>query len=118
VNVAVSVIGADVAGSADGRATVVGSLVLFSNRLYYALMEAGPQQATVGKKVLGLIVVDNQGRPISFGRASGRYWGQLVSGIILGIGFLLAGLTARKQSLHDMMAGTLVIKRPIGYARA
>jgi uncharacterized RDD family membrane protein YckC len=117
VNLAISVIGAALASSADGGATVVGLLTLFGNWLYFALMEAGPWQATIGKRVLGLMVVDDHGRPISFGRATRRYWGKLVSTVILGIGFILAAFTSRKQALHDMMAGTLVVKRPTGFAR-
>ena len=59
---------------------------------------------------MGLIVVDDRGNPISFGRATGRYFGKIVSALILLIGFFMAAFTARKQALHDMMAGTLVWK--------
>ncbi|MBU6289830.1 MAG: RDD family protein [Chloroflexi bacterium] len=62
-------------------------------------------------------VVDDRGNPISFGRATGRYFGKIVSALILLIGLFMAAFTARKQALHDMMAGTLVVKRPTGYVR-
>ena len=86
--------------------------------IYCAVMESGPWQATVGKRALGVVVVDYAGNRISFGRASGRFFGKLLSAIILGIGYFMAGWTARKQALHDSMAGTLVIKKPSSLARA
>jgi uncharacterized RDD family membrane protein YckC len=78
--------------------------------LYSALMESGEGQATLGKKAFGIKVSDLEGRRISFVRATGRYFAKFLSGIILGVGFLLAGLTTRKQALHDMIAGCLVVR--------
>jgi len=78
--------------------------------LYYALMESSEHQATVGKKVLGLKVVDEQGARISFLRATGRYLGKWVSSLILGLGYIMAAFTAKKQALHDFMASCLVIR--------
>ncbi|MGP8105406.1 MAG: RDD family protein [Desulfobaccales bacterium] len=79
--------------------------------LYFALMESSPRQATLGKMALGLKVTDLQGEPISFGKATGRFFGKFVSGLILCIGFMMAGWTRKRQALHDLMAGTLVVKR-------
>lgn len=79
--------------------------------LYFALMESSNKQATVGKMALGLIVTDMNGNKISFGQATGRYFGKIISGIILAIGYIMAGFTEKKQALHDMLANTLVIKK-------
>jgi uncharacterized RDD family membrane protein YckC len=79
--------------------------------LYWALMESSEGQATLGKKAFGIKVTDTAGERISFLRATGRFFGKYVSAIILGVGFLIAGLTSRKQALHDMMAGSLVVNR-------
>jgi uncharacterized RDD family membrane protein YckC len=79
--------------------------------LYYALMEASPWQATLGKRALDLSVTDLAGIRVSFVRASGRFFGKLLSGIILGIGFLMAAFTEKKQALHDIISGCLVIRR-------
>lgn len=84
-------------------------LVIVGRWLYYALMESGPAQATLGKQAFGLKVTDDQGNPISFGRATGRFFGAAVSYIILWIGYFMAGFTERKQALHDMIAGTCVV---------
>ena len=78
--------------------------------LYFSLMESGPWQATLGKKLLGIRVTGMDGLRIGFGRATGRYFGKIVSTFILLVGWLMAGFTERKQALHDMMAGTLVVR--------
>ncbi|MBV8782028.1 MAG: RDD family protein [Phycisphaerae bacterium] len=79
--------------------------------LYYALMESSAMQATLGKMALGLIVTDEAGQRVTFGRATGRYFGKILSGLILLIGFMMAGWTERKQALHDILAHTLVVRR-------
>jgi len=79
--------------------------------LYYALLQSSSWQATLGKKALGLEVTDMQARRISFGRASGRFFAKILSTIILFIGFFMIGFTARKQGLHDILAGTLVLRK-------
>ena len=58
---------------------------------------------------MGLIVTDSYGRRIGFGQASGRYFGAAISYIILYVGYMLAGWTARKQALHDLIADTCVV---------
>lgn len=77
--------------------------------LYWALMESSPNQATLGKMALGLRVTDLDGNRISFARASGRYFGKIVSSIALMIGWIMAAFTEKKQALHDLIAGTLVL---------
>jgi uncharacterized RDD family membrane protein YckC len=79
--------------------------------LYYAVMESSPSQGTIGKIVCGLAVTDTQGEPISFGRATGRYFAKILSTLILFIGFLMVGWTRQKRGLHDFVAGTLVVRR-------
>ena len=78
--------------------------------LYFALMESSPRGATVGKMVVGLRVVDEQGNRLSFLRATGRFFAKYISAIILFIGFLMVAFTDRKRGLHDIIAGTLVVK--------
>jgi uncharacterized RDD family membrane protein YckC len=90
----------------------VGYMIgIILNWLYYTLFECSSRQATLGKMALGIIVTDMDGNRISFGRANGRYWGKIISGLTLGIGYIMAGFTERKQALHDMMAGCLVVKK-------
>lgn len=77
--------------------------------LYFALTESSSWQATVGKRLLKLKVTDMDGQLISFGKATGRYFGQILSGMICGIGYIMVAFTEKKQGLHDLMAGTLVV---------
>lgn len=79
--------------------------------LYYALLESSAWQATIGKLTLGLKVTDMAGQRVSFARATGRFFGKIISAFILWIGFIMAGFTAQKQALHDMMAGCLVMRK-------
>lgn len=76
--------------------------------LYEALTTSSDWQGTPGKKIIGLRVTDLQNRKISFWRATGRYFAKIISALLLMIGYFMAGFTARKQALHDMIAGTLV----------
>ena len=78
--------------------------------LYYALLESSAKQGTLGKVILGMKVVDYNNQRISFARATGRYFSKIISAIILMIGFIMVAFTSRKQGLHDMIAGTLVVK--------
>jgi uncharacterized RDD family membrane protein YckC len=89
----------------------VAMISLIIQWLYYSLTESSSWQATLGKKALGLTVTDLEGRRISFGRATGRYFARYLSTLILGIGWLMAGFTEKKQALHDMIAGTLVLRK-------
>ncbi len=85
-------------------------IITIAQWLYFALMESSSKQATLGKMALGIRVTDLNGNRIGFGKATGRYFGKILSGLILGIGFLMVAFTERKQGLHDMLAGTLVVK--------
>jgi uncharacterized RDD family membrane protein YckC len=78
---------------------------------YFAFYEAGPQQATPGKRVLGLQVVDLAGRRLSLARAIARQFLKLCDIASTGMGYLLAGLTGSGQALHDILAGTRVVSR-------
>lgn len=89
----------------------INLLMIMVSWLYWALLESSRWQATLGKKLLGLYVTDLQGKPITFARASGRYFGKLISSFILLLGYFMTGFTEKKQALHDMLASCLVLKR-------
>ena len=79
--------------------------------LYHAFMESSRHEGTLGKKAMGLRVTDENGNRISFARASGRFFGKMITGMTVGIGYAMAGFTERRQCLHDMIAGCLVVKK-------
>jgi uncharacterized RDD family membrane protein YckC len=77
--------------------------------LYYTLQESSSAQATLGKRALGIKVTNLQGGRLSFAHALGRWVAATLSYLTLYVGFFLAGFTQRKQALHDLVAGTLVV---------
>ncbi|MNP35907.1 RDD family protein [compost metagenome] len=79
--------------------------------LYYTLMESSKWQATLGKMALGIVVVDEQGARISLGIANKRYWGKIISGLTLYIGYIMVLFTEERQALHDKIAGTYVVDK-------
>ena len=80
---------------------------------YCSGLESSPLQATIGKLAVGLYVTDTTGVRISFGRATVRHFSKIISRIIILIGYFLAGWTSKKQALHDMISGCLVLTRKI-----
>jgi uncharacterized RDD family membrane protein YckC len=91
------------------RVGIASALTIVVAWLYYAFMESSKYQATLGKMVLGIVVTDMNGQRISFGRATGRHFGKIISQIILFIGYFMIAFTEKKQGLHDMMASCLVV---------
>ena len=94
-----------VANGTQGRFTL---WLLVGYWLYCASLESSSWQATVGKRVIGIKVTNRHGERISFARAAARFVAKLLSVLTMFVGFLLIVLTARRQALHDLIAGTLV----------
>ena len=95
-----------------GIISVAGNLLgLLLGWIYYAAMESSATQGTLGKMAVGIKVTDLEGNRIGFGRATGRFFGRMISSIILLIGYIMVAFTEKKQSLHDIMAGCLVVNR-------
>ena len=90
----------------EGIAVILGIVIGW---LYFALSESSSKQATLGKQAMGIIVTDLNGQRISFGRATGRHFGKFISVLTLYIGFIMVAFTEKKQALHDIMAGCLVV---------
>ena len=93
-----------------GAMLTVAFLAMLGNWLYCALLQSSTRQATLGQMALGLRVTDVDGRRVSFARASGRHFATVLTGLTFGIGYLMVVFTARKQTLHDLIAGTLVVR--------
>jgi uncharacterized RDD family membrane protein YckC len=106
------ILGQIVGSASSAFVTLSSALSIGLGVAYYVGQESGVRQATIGKRALGIIVTDMQGNRISTWRAVGRYFGKILSAIILLIGYLMAAFTEKKQALHDMMAGTLVVVKP------
>jgi len=94
-----------------GYILFAGAVVAVGEWLYFALMESSNKMGTLGKMAIGIKVTDLNGNRISFGRATGRYFAKILSGMILMIGYIMAGFTEKKQALHDMIASCLVVMK-------
>jgi uncharacterized RDD family membrane protein YckC len=104
----------EIIGMAIAFVSAVSTFALLATALqilYFSIMEASKFQGTLGKMALGLVVTDMEGKPIDFPKALLRNLGKIISGMLLLIGYIMAGLTEKKQALHDMIASTLVVKK-------
>jgi uncharacterized RDD family membrane protein YckC len=85
-------------------------IVPIAKLIYHVIMESSAKQATFGKQVLRIKVCDMEGERISFGHAIGRNLAKIFSVLTLFVGYLFAFFNKQQQCLHDMIAGTLVMK--------
>jgi uncharacterized RDD family membrane protein YckC len=90
---------------------IFGIVSFAASWLYYAVLESGSYQGTLGKMVINLKVTDMEGERISFARASGRFFGKILSSFVIYIGYIMIGITEKKQGLHDILAGCLVVRK-------
>ena len=90
----------------------MGAVLFFlvADWIYNARQMCSRRQATLGKRWMHLRVTTLGGEPISFGQATGRHFAKFLSTFALFVGFLIAFFSKRRQALHDMVAGTLVVK--------
>lgn len=98
-------------GATQMQVTVVaGVIATLCGAIYEIGLHASSFQATVGKAALRIKVTDQTGVRLSVIRATGRYLAKFVSFWTLGVAYVMAGFTRRRQALHDKMAGTLVVR--------
>jgi uncharacterized RDD family membrane protein YckC len=100
--------------SGQGVALVIGlsllAVIPLVNFVYHIVMESSPKQATYGKQILKIKICDMEGNPINGGKAFGRNFCKLFSNMSFSVGYLISFFNKQQQCLHDMMAGTLVVK--------
>ncbi len=77
--------------------------------LYFAVQQSSSWQATLGKRAVGIIVTDVHGERLTFTTASLRYLGRVISNMTMLIGYIIAAFTEKKQALHDLIAGSVVV---------
>ena len=82
-----------------------------SFNIAYATFFIGKYGATPGKMALSLSVVNPDGSKVSYIKAFGRFFAEIVSGIILAIGYIMAAFDDEKRALHDRICSTRVIKK-------
>lgn len=102
------------AGATPDVRILVAALVSFCVNILiqaaYTSILISKYGATWGKMAVGLKVVTESGGPITLGRAIGRFFAEWLSGLTIGIGYIIAGFDQEKRSLHDHICSTRVIK--------
>jgi uncharacterized RDD family membrane protein YckC len=86
-----------------------GVLFIVIPWLYYAGFESSRSQATPGKLLMHIVVTDMNGNKPTFARVTLRHFAKIISILIIFIGFLMIGLTRKRQGLHDRISGCLVL---------
>jgi len=86
-----------------------GVLIIIIPWLYFAGFESSRSQATPGKLLMHIVVTDMTGNKPTFARVTLRHFAKFVSVLIIFIGFLMIGLTKKRQGLHDKIASCLVL---------
>ncbi len=85
-------------------------LIPLTNFIYHVVREGSARQATYGKQILKIKVSDIEGGPIGLSQAFGRNLAKIIAVLTLGLGLLLSFFNRKQQCLHDIIAGTLVVK--------
>jgi uncharacterized RDD family membrane protein YckC len=85
-------------------------VIFFLAVCYYLIMLSGTHGATFGKRWMNIKVLDTRGGRLTAARALGRLIARLFSYMSLLAGFMIQPFTPRKQALHDMIAGTIVVR--------
>lgn len=90
---------------------------LMGQMLYNGIMEGSGMHGTFGKYLMGIVVADESGQPLDYGKSFTRSMCRLLSGLTLGVGFLIGLFDDEGKALHDRIAGTRVItKESLGQA--
>jgi uncharacterized RDD family membrane protein YckC len=77
--------------------------------LYWTLCESSPWQASLGKRLMGICVTDIDGERLTFAKSGKRTVCKVLSLLPLGLGFVAAAFTAKKQALHDLITDSVVV---------
>lgn len=100
------------AGANPGGGVILAAVLLpLAVQAGYVIFFLGKFGATPGKMACGLRVVTAEGEPVTYGRAAGRFFAEILSGLILSIGYIMAAFDEEKRALHDRICNTRVIKK-------
>lgn len=101
-------------GNPMGQAAFEGlaQLGFYAVGVIYNTFFIGKYGATPGKMACKIQVITANGEKVSYLRALGRYFAEIVSGLICYIGYIIAIFDNQKRSLHDHICNTRVVKRP------
>lgn len=87
--------------------TILGSILVF---FYYPCFESSKYQASIGKQILSIKVVEEEGERLTFGRALARFLAKGISFVLVFVGFIMIAFTD-KRGMHDIITDTYVVKK-------
>ncbi len=90
----------------QGAAMLVGLVIPAA---YYISLH-GRNGQTLGKRLLRIRVVRADGSRLTFGRATGRYFADMLSSMTFLIGYLMAAFDDERRALHDRLCDTRVVQ--------
>jgi uncharacterized RDD family membrane protein YckC len=107
-------VGAEQQAPVDTSSLIAAGVAFFFQiavQIFYTTFFVGKYAATPGKMACRIKIVTPEGERVSYGRAFGRYFGEMLSGITLGIGYIMAAFDDEKRSLHDRVCSTRVVRK-------
>ena len=96
-------------GGMDVLSVRIMQLIFFIIQFAYNIYFVGKYGATPGKMACKLKIVTQYGEPVSYGRATGRCFAEILSGMVCYIGYIMAGFDKEKRALHDHICSTRVV---------
>jgi uncharacterized RDD family membrane protein YckC len=84
--------------------------IIIGATIFYSVFFVGKYGGTLGKLALRLRVVNSSGTPVTYTKALGRCFAEMISGLICYIGYIMAAFDEQKKALHDQICDTRVIK--------
>ncbi|MBN2374267.1 RDD family protein [bacterium] len=85
--------------------------LFFSINIAFYVFFNGRYGATPGKMLIKAKIVNTDGTPISYTKALGRFFAEILSAFTFGIGYIMAAFDSEKRALHDRICETRVIKK-------
>jgi uncharacterized RDD family membrane protein YckC len=92
------------------QAYLISNILACGFGVTYVTYFLGRYGATPGKMACGLRVLRSDGERLSYGRAFGRFFAEILSAMVLCIGYFMVGFDKEKRSLHDRICDTRVVK--------
>ncbi len=78
--------------------------------LYWSIQQSSTLHSTVGQRAMGIKLIGTDGSDVGFGRASGRFFADIINSLLLFTGYLVMLFNHNHQCLHDMIAGCIVVR--------
>jgi uncharacterized RDD family membrane protein YckC len=91
---------------------IIGSLFNLATNATYVIYMTGKYGATLGKMACKIEVIKADDSPMTMGVATGRYFAEILSGLTLGIGYIMVAFDEEKRALHDRICETRVVRKP------